>query len=159
MSTCPLCDLKNIEQALIYTDEEIIIAPHPQPARHGSLIIFPTAHHTIIEQIPEQIFAKMGVFATYLSALAFEELKAQGTNIISRNGTGAGQTIPHAHIEIIPREQEDGLTLEWEAKNVQDTLLDDIFAQLTRPAKPQEPPHEPSKDEESLLTRHLRRIP
>jgi len=37
-------------------------------------------------------------------------------NLLQANGAGAGQSVPHLHIHIMPRRAGDGLVLNWEPK-------------------------------------------
>ena len=44
------------------------------------------------------------------------ELKPNGVNLLQANGPGAGQSVPHLHIHIMPRRPNDGVALNWEYK-------------------------------------------
>ena len=46
----------------------------------------------------------------------FKELKPDGVNLLQANGEGAGQSVPHLHIHIMPRVAGDGVKLNWEYK-------------------------------------------
>ena len=43
--------------------------------------------------------------------------KVEGVNILSNNGTLAGQTIPHFHIHIIPRYPNDRIQIKFGEKH------------------------------------------
>jgi len=46
-----------------------------------------------------------------------EALKAEGVTVLQLNGRAAGQVVPHLHIHIMPRWENDGLTVSsWEMK-------------------------------------------
>ena len=47
-----------------------------------------------------------------------EALKAEGVTVLQLNGRTAGQVVPHFHIHIMPRWENDGLTVSsWEMKS------------------------------------------
>ena len=40
-------------------------------------------------------------------------LHCDGFNLVQNNGATAGQTVPHFHIHLIPRYENDGQTINW----------------------------------------------
>ena len=42
-----------------------------------------------------------------------EKLHCDGFNLVQNNGATAGQTVPHFHIHLIPRYENDGQTINW----------------------------------------------
>ena len=42
-----------------------------------------------------------------------EELHCDGVNILQNNGEAAGQTVFHFHIHVIPRFEDDSVTITW----------------------------------------------
>ena len=75
----------------------------------------PKEHFTILEGVPENILEKCSLIANKIGIAVFESLGSQGTNIMIQNGLGAGQKVPHFAIEVVPRVENDGLNLTWEA--------------------------------------------
>ena len=100
---CEYCEMKDLVQAVIYKDEEVVVAVKDKVLIPGQITIFPQDHFTILEQVPDHILTKCMTIANKVSIAAFETLGSQGTNIIVRNGLGAGQNVPHFGIEVIPR--------------------------------------------------------
>ena len=105
--------MQKFKDALIYYDEDIVIASNPFSISRGEIIILPANHYTIIEQVPLPVIEKMGLFAKYISILLFQKLECQGTNIIAENGTAAGQLVPHFGISVVPRFESDSVDLSW----------------------------------------------
>jgi histidine triad (HIT) family protein len=45
-----------------------------------------------------------------------KELRPVGVNLLQANGVGAGQSVPHLHIHIMPRRPDDDVVLNWEPR-------------------------------------------
>lgn len=166
--SCPLCDeAKNL--ALHETDTYQVLL-HPRPAVPGHLLIIPKEHYPIMEQVPDEVVGEMFNAASKMSALLFEGMKAQGTNVLVQNGLPAGQTEPHVSIHVVPRQPEDGMNFMWQPKQMSDEDLNRIENALkdgtgdvgvvTAPAPPKEVEHEVQEmEEEDEELKHLDRIP
>lgn len=130
MTTCEYCELLNREQEIIYADDDIIIAVKDKVVTPGQLTVFPRKHLTILEMIPEALLEKCAVMANKASTAVFESFGSQGTNILIQNGLGAGQTVPHFGIEIIPRQENDGLNFQWEPRQLMEDEVEMSHALL-----------------------------
>ncbi len=100
----------------LYKDEKVAVALRDKVFMPGQLTVFPVEKFTILEMVPEDVLAKCFLLANKVSIAAFESLGSQGTNIIIRNGLGAGQNVSHFGIEVVPRVENDGLNFEWQGK-------------------------------------------
>ena len=58
------------------------------------------------------------------------ELKPNGVNLLQANGAGAGQSVPHLHIHIMPRRPNDGVALNWEYKPGDKAEIEAIYKRL-----------------------------
>jgi histidine triad (HIT) family protein len=47
-------------------------------------------------------------------------LGANGVNIMQNNGRAAGQEVPHVHVHVIPRFENDGHHWNWNAGKYED---------------------------------------
>ena len=52
-----------------------------------------------------------------------------------QNGLGAGQKVPHFAIEVVPRVENDGLNLTWEAKQLPEDEMETAFMTLEQGMK------------------------
>jgi len=127
--SCELCEIRKAE--ILYQDKEIVVAVKDNVLTPGQITVFPKEHFTIMEMVPSKIMGRCLGAAKKISIAVFENMGAQGTNILIRNGLAAGQNLPHFCIEIIPRQENDGLKLSWEPKQLMEDELDQIFLQLT----------------------------
>jgi histidine triad (HIT) family protein len=176
-STCIFCQTAQGKTKLkkVYEDENIAAVMHPTPAAKGHILVFPKKHYQIIEQIPDYEIGDMLNKINKLSVAAFEAAKAQGTNIIVQNGVSAGQKIPHACFNIIPRSENDGLNFQWQPKQLSEEEMSTIELKIKEETaniggfekEEKKEPIEIEKKaekieegkEENYLIKQLRRIP
>ena len=59
-----------------------------------------------------------------------KELRPVGVNLLQANGAGAGQSVPHLHIHIMPRRPNDGVVLNWEPKPGDKAEIEAIYKRL-----------------------------
>ena len=116
MTDCEFCAIVggDFESEEIYQDDKVVAVLHLKPAAPGHVLLFTKEHFPIIEQVPDFIVGHAFTVANKLSTAIFESLGSQGTNIIIENGTAAGQAIAHFSVHVIPRNEKDGLKLEWQ---------------------------------------------
>ena len=120
MVDCNICKIvgNEVESKKVYEDDSLLAILHPKPAAPGHLVLMPKEHFPIFENIPNEMVTHMFNIASKLSASIFAGMGVQGTNIFMQNGVPAGQTVPHAVIHIIPRAENDGVSLEWDPKTL-----------------------------------------
>ncbi|MBI2662232.1 HIT family protein [Candidatus Woesearchaeota archaeon] len=126
---CDYCELIEAEKnaEIIYQDNDIAIVVKDTALTPGQITIFPKKHYTIMENAPEEIIQKCMRLANKVSVAIFESLATNGTNIVIQNGLGGGQKVPHFCIEIYPRQENDGLPLQWTSKKLDDVDLETTF--------------------------------
>lgn len=168
---CPICEQIEKEKNVLFSNEDLAVMLHPEPAAIGHLIIAPKKHYPIMEQVPDFIIGEMMIAANKSLIAIFESIKAEGTNLIVQNGIGAGQKYPHCMIEIIPRTQNDGLNLQWKPTQLDPQTMDTIEAQIKEKAKiigefekkeekiQKVEKTEEAKPEEDYLIKHFEKLP
>ena len=130
--SCELCDIVAGESkaVVLYEDEKVFVAVRDHVLIPGQITVFPREHAPILEMIPDEILGHCAILANTISVAVFETLGAKGTNILIRNGLGAGQNLPHFSIEVIPRQENDGLNFQWEPKQILEDEIDRTFVLL-----------------------------
>ena len=118
--TCPICDEK---KDIIYEDDTLFVR-HVAESSKGHLAVIPRAHVTRVEGIPDALMTHLFFTANYASAILFELLGAQGTNIIMTEDGG------HLVIHVIERVQDDGLSFLWKPLRLQNDEMERIAAKV-----------------------------
>ncbi len=123
MADCAYCELMEKKENRVFEDGEIAVVMADKPAARGHMLVLPKKHVPILEQAPKGLVGKLLNVANKFSALAFQLLRAEGTNTIIQNGVPAGQNVPHLAVHVLPRRRDDGLKLEWEPKKASEEDL------------------------------------
>ena len=165
---CIICDLINEKKETIYQDDKVVVLLVHKGFVAGHLKIVSKDHFNILEQVPNEILSYMMTVANKFATILFETFGLHGTNILIQNGVGAGQTIPHFSIDIIPRKSGDGLNLKWDMKKAPHESLEGMKAilidALDSVANKNEPEEKPKQEEEisgddNDMVKHLKHIP
>ncbi|WP_313526630.1 HIT family protein [Anaerotignum sp.] len=132
MSDCIFCKIINgdIPSATIYENEEFKVILDRFPANEGHVLILPKKHSANIFEIDPDQAGRLFVLATKIakqmkSILGFEHL-----NVMQNNGTVAGQTVFHFHLHLIPRYENDGITIAYKPMDLTDAQIEDMRKKL-----------------------------
>jgi len=77
-----------------------------------------------------EILAAVAKTAQRVAKAVIGELKPDGVNLLQANGAGAGQSVPHLHIHIMPRRPKDGVALNWDYKPGDKAEIEAIYRRL-----------------------------
>lgn len=173
--SCILCQIVNgkVPAKKIYEDKDTLAILDINGANIGHCFIMPKKHYAIFEQVPDYEVAKLFKVANAVSSAIFDTLKIQGTNIFVSNGTSAGQTVAHFMINVIPRNEGDGINLQWQPKQLNQEEMSTVELKLkeetsgghqfeeqpTEKAAPAKKEAEVIEGEDNYLIKQLRRIP
>ncbi len=97
-------------------DETTIAFMDINPVNPGHALAVAKGHWPTVDVIPAEVLAGVARTAQRIAKAVMKELKPPGVNLMQANGEGAGQSVPHLHIHIMPRRANDGLILNWEPK-------------------------------------------
>lgn len=110
---CIFCQIieGKVASKKIYEDDVCIAILDINPANPGHVLLLPKEHHSIMPLVSERETSHLFMVAKRISQVLLSVLKADGTNIFVANGTVAGQRAPHVMIHIIPRKNNDNITV------------------------------------------------
>ncbi|MDL1971073.1 MAG: HIT family protein [Candidatus Desulfofervidaceae bacterium] len=117
MPDCIFCKIVQgeIPATKVYEDSQVLAFMDINPLNKGHTLVIPKRHaETIWEISPEDLTSVIQVAQKV--ALAIEKgLNPDGLTVVQLNKKAAGQVVPHLHIHLIPRFENDGLTIsKWE---------------------------------------------
>ena len=116
---CIFCKIIDGEiPAVKVLDEELVIAfMDINPSNQGHMLVVPKKHAENIFEISESDLAATVKAVKRCAKAVKEALKAEGITVLQLNGKASDQIIPHFHVHIIPRWENDGLPVStWEMK-------------------------------------------
>lgn len=116
---CIFCKIINgeIPAVKVLDDESVLAFMDINPSSKGHLLVVPKNHAENIFEIPESDLATLIKAVKRCAGAAKDALKAEGVTILQLNGKASDQIVPHLHIHVIPRWENDGLSVStWEMK-------------------------------------------
>lgn len=119
---CKIVDNK-IPSATIYEDDAFKVILDAFPSSLGHTLVICKDHIENIFEMPIQKSGRMFELTTKIAAIVKNQLGCDGINILQNNGIAAGQSVPHFHIHIIPRYNNDGMNIPWVSQNPNDAQL------------------------------------
>jgi histidine triad (HIT) family protein len=117
-SSCIFCKIVagQVPCFRLYEDDTTISFMDINPVNPGHALAVAKGHWPTVDAIPADVLANVARTAQRIAKAVMKELKPHGVNLLQANGEGAGQSVPHLHIHIMPRRAGDGLILNWQPK-------------------------------------------
>jgi diadenosine tetraphosphate (Ap4A) HIT family hydrolase len=105
MPICPFCSL-NPGRQWIENDHAIAFADQ-YPVTDGHTLVIPRVHVSSIYELTSEEQAAVWDLVAEVRDRLLTGLKPDGFNIGLNDGIDAGQTVEHAHVDVIPRKKGD----------------------------------------------------
>lgn len=114
---CIFCKIVNgeIPAAKVFENDIIFAFLDIAPVNKGHALVIPKTHHATIFDLPPEIGPEFIQAVSLVGRAVMDVTKATGLNLMQNNYRTAGQLVDHAHFHLIPRFEDDGLSL-WEQK-------------------------------------------
>lgn len=106
---CIFCDIiqKTAPSRVIYEDQEFIAVLDKYPISIGHTLVMPKKHFERVNNLSQKEFCSLYARVHALNALITSRLGASGSHISINDGAAANQLVPHLHVHIIPRSEND----------------------------------------------------
>ena len=121
----------------IYEDENIFAFLDINPASRGHTLIIPKKRYQFVHELPDETAAAIGRILPRLAKAVIQAVGATDYNILSNNGSPAGQVIPHVHFHIIPKFPKEtqggsGLQHTWHHSPINENEAQQLAKQITQ---------------------------
>lgn len=120
MGTVPCHKIAETENEMAFLDI--------MPLTRGHVVVIPKHHVALAYDAPPDMMGKVMEMATRISAAAKLALECAGFNFVVNCGASAGQVVPHVHLHLIPRYENDGIHWPWS----QGSLTNETAAELVK---------------------------
>ena len=100
----------------LFEDAETLAFMDINPVHDGHCLVIPKAHSLNVFEIGPDHFAAAARSATKVAKAVNAAVPCDGISLMQANGEGAGQSVGHVHLHIIPRRNGDGLLFNWQPK-------------------------------------------
>lgn len=106
---CIFCEIaqKKSKAEILFENEKFAAFLDINPINFGHTLVIPKEHYDNFLTVPEKELTEITKVTQYIAGAVKRAVKADGFNIISNNGSSAGQTVYHFHYHIIPRFEND----------------------------------------------------
>ena len=129
---CIFCEIikGNIPSYKIYEDDLCIAFLDISQATIGHTLIVPKQHFENIFELDENVMGHLGKIVVKLSKKLKETLNLSALNVLNNNGANAGQTVNHFHIHLIPRYNENDLTIKFNSNELSKEEFNDLLNKI-----------------------------
>ncbi|MCW8834772.1 MAG: HIT family protein [Rhodospirillales bacterium] len=97
----------------LYEDERTLSFMDINPVNPGHALIIPKFHTPNFFEIPLDWLADTMTTTQKIARAVQKTLEPHGLNILQANGPGAAQSVFHLHMHVVPRGEDDGVTMNW----------------------------------------------
>lgn len=111
-------------------DDATIAFMDINPVNPGHALAVAKGHWPTVDVIPADVLSAVAKTAQKVARAVMSELKPIGVNLLQANGEGAGQSVPHLHIHVMPRRAGDGVALNWGCKPGDKAEIEAIYRRL-----------------------------
>ncbi|MBP5615120.1 MAG: HIT domain-containing protein [Alphaproteobacteria bacterium] len=125
---CKICAHEAFAR-IVYQDDVVSCFLPKEIEVYGHLLIVPNQHYETIFEIPEKELTHIMTVAKRISLSLKKSINATGVNILHASGKSAQQSVPHFHIHIFPRFDNDGLDT-WPKIEKQQYDADEILKKI-----------------------------
>jgi histidine triad (HIT) family protein len=131
---CIFCKIAagTIPSTKLYEDAETLAFMDINPANDGHCLVIPKAHFPTVFALAPEAFAAAGRTVIKVAGAVQAALAPDGINLLQANGAGAGQSVFHFHIHVLPRRHDDGLSINWTPKPGDRTRIAEIAEKIRR---------------------------
>ncbi|NHN40759.1 HIT family protein [Halorubellus sp. JP-L1] len=130
MSDCVFCGIVAGESPAyrLYEDEQTLAFLDIEPAARGHTLVVPKPHYETLTDAPRPLAGAVFQTVHRVSGALESVYQLDGFNVVQSNGVAAGQDVFHAHVHVIPRYEDDTLSLGWNAEPADETTQREVAA-------------------------------
>ena len=114
--SCVFCMIRDgkIPSTKVHEGERTLAFMDINPINAGHLLVVPKAHTPTVLEVGEEDMAATYRVAKRLAGAVQKTLNPGGMVVAQFNGAAAFQSVPHFHVHVIPRWEDDGKGFTWE---------------------------------------------
>ncbi len=119
MSDCVFCRIVagEIPASVVHEDDDTIAFMDIGSVNPGHVLVATKRHVENLFRLDEASGAAVGRTVVRVARAIEEAFAPEGLSQYQANGKLAGQTVFHFHVHLVPRRREDGMKIDWPARN------------------------------------------
>lgn len=132
MDGCVFCRIVRgeIPATVVLQDEHTLVFMDIGSVNPGHMLVAAKPHVENLQGMDPALAGAMFRSAARAARAIEKVYRPEGISVYQANGAAAGQTVFHAHIHVLPRWANDGLTFTWPVKNPSREELEQAAALL-----------------------------
>ena len=115
----------------LYEDDHVLAFLDVGPLSHGHTLVIPKERRAHLHELSEESAAALGRVLPRLARAVLAATGATAYNVLQNNGRAAHQAVMHVHFHIIPRLENDGLGVGWNAGSLDAGDAAELVAAIT----------------------------
>lgn len=117
---CIFCSIINgsSEGITVYNNDHFLVLMDKYPISHGHTLVIPKKHYDNLLIMPSDEVGKLYSLVSIIAKAVVSAVSADGFNVGQNNGKSANQIIPHVHVHIIPRFNNDNANGRWPTRYI-----------------------------------------
>lgn len=102
----------------IHRGNGFLVVMDKYPINPGHALLMPTKHYETLLQMPPAEVGKLYSLVPTIAKAIILAVKADGFNVGQNNGIAANQIVPHVHVHVVPRFNDDSPDGRWPTRRV-----------------------------------------
>ena len=104
---------REIPAYIVYEDDLVIAFLDISQATKGHTLVVPKAAYENLYEMPDELASHVMKISIKLAKAIQKAFKPAGLNLLNNNGEIAGQSVFHFHVHLIPRYENDGVSMRF----------------------------------------------
>ena len=116
---CIFCDIINrkANAEILFENEKVLAFLDIRPVNYGHTLVIPKTHSENFLSVCKEDLLELIKITQVISGAITKSINPDGFNIVTNNGTAAGQSVFHFHFHIIPRFMNDAFSFRPNLKS------------------------------------------
>jgi histidine triad (HIT) family protein len=108
-ASCVFCAIAagQIPARIVHADDELVALLDTRPLLPGHVLVVPRAHHETLDDLPRSLIGPLFAAVMRISIAVQAAMPADGSFVAVN--TRVSQSVPHVHVHVVPRRNNDGL--------------------------------------------------
>jgi histidine triad (HIT) family protein len=136
---CVFCSIisKKDVAAHIFENDNFIAFMDKYPINTGHTLVLPKRHYQVIADMSLKDISMLFGLASHIAKAVIKAVGADGFSLGQNNGEAANQIVPHVHVHIVPRFNNDSEKGRWPSRKTASlTELNDVAARIGKFLEP-----------------------
>ncbi|MFL6487618.1 MAG: HIT family protein [Nitrososphaera sp.] len=118
--TCIFCSIISGQEPCVQIrcENGIMVLMDKYPINPGHALLMPTKHYETLLEMPPTEVGKLYSLVPRIARAIISAVRADGFNVGQNNGIAANQIVPHVHIHVVPRFNDDSPDGKWPSRKV-----------------------------------------